>query len=203
MAFADLVGYSALTFAHGDAEALRVATTMVSIARASLVEDARLVKTLGDGVLVAGPCPAVARSAVALAMGAREIAGFPMMRIGVDFGDVLELEGDLYGATVNVASRLCAAARPGQIVCSARAAAGLNAFKLSPLGSFRLKHVLRPMEVFELLCGVAAAEMLDPVCRMPVDWVSLHRAHEGTSYRFCSETCAAAFDAAPELYTGA
>ena len=56
--FADLVGFAALAERHGDETAADVATLLAAVA-AQLAEDhdARLVKSLGDAVMIHSPCP--------------------------------------------------------------------------------------------------------------------------------------------------
>ncbi|WP_157250548.1 adenylate/guanylate cyclase domain-containing protein [Nonomuraea typhae] len=80
---------------------------------------ARLVKTLGDEVLFTAPTPLVAAE-VALELVAAE-----ELRIGMAYGPVLPMMGDVFGTTVNLAARLTAIARPGTIVVDAGLAAEL------------------------------------------------------------------------------
>ncbi|GGO81155.1 adenylate/guanylate cyclase domain-containing protein [Nonomuraea cavernae] len=71
---------------------------------------ARLVKTLGDEVLFTAPTPAQA-AAIAL-----DLVEADELRIGIAYGPVLPLLGDVFGTTVNLAARLTSIARPGAIV---------------------------------------------------------------------------------------
>ncbi|WP_113703456.1 adenylate/guanylate cyclase domain-containing protein [Nonomuraea lactucae] len=80
---------------------------------------ARLVKTLGDEVLFAAPTPA---QAAAIALDLLEGGD---LRIGMAYGPVLPMMGDVYGTTVNLAARLTAIARPGTIVVDSGLAEGL------------------------------------------------------------------------------
>ncbi|WP_235994121.1 adenylate/guanylate cyclase domain-containing protein [Nonomuraea montanisoli] len=81
---------------------------------------ARLVKTLGDEVLFTAPTPAGA-AAIAL-----DLAGTAELRIGLAYGPVVPMMGDVYGTTVNLAARLTAVARPGTIVVDSGMAEGLT-----------------------------------------------------------------------------
>src|SRR5271166_1550137 len=58
--FIDLAGFTALTEAHGDLDAADMATRFADIAREALRGGDRLVKTIGDGVLVTSPTPSTA-----------------------------------------------------------------------------------------------------------------------------------------------
>jgi adenylate cyclase len=80
----------------------------------------RLVKTLGDEVLFTAHTPA---DAAAIALDLVEAAD---LRIGLAYGPVLPIMGDVYGTTVNLAARLTAIARPGTILVDAELAEGLN-----------------------------------------------------------------------------
>ncbi|MEV4890011.1 adenylate cyclase regulatory domain-containing protein [Nonomuraea sp. NPDC055795] len=80
---------------------------------------ARLVKTLGDEVLFSAP------SAVVAARIALELVEADELRIGLAYGPVLQMMGDVFGTTVNLAARLTAIARPGTIVVDAGLAAEL------------------------------------------------------------------------------
>lgn len=84
---------------------------------------ARLVKTLGDEVLFTAPTPGQA-AAVALELVGEE------MRVGMAYGPVLPMMGDVFGTTVNLAARLTALARPGAIVVDAALAEALDAFQV-------------------------------------------------------------------------
>lgn len=82
---------------------------------------ARMVKTLGDEVLFTAPTPEQA-AAIALELIGEE------MRIGLAYGPVLPMMGDVFGTTVNLAARLTAIARPGTIVVDAGLADLLDGF---------------------------------------------------------------------------
>ncbi|MFI6320505.1 adenylate/guanylate cyclase domain-containing protein [Nonomuraea sp. NPDC050556] len=84
---------------------------------------ARLVKTLGDEVLFTAPTPEQA-AAIALELVGEE------MRVGMAYGPVLPMMGDVFGTTVNLAARLTALARPGTIVVDAALAEALDAFEV-------------------------------------------------------------------------
>lgn len=71
---------------------------------------ARLVKTLGDEVLFTAP---TAEQAAEIAL---ELVETGELRIGMAYGPVLPMMGDIFGTTVNLAARLTAIARPGTIV---------------------------------------------------------------------------------------
>jgi class 3 adenylate cyclase len=115
--FADLAGFTALTEAHGDAEAIEIATEFAAQVRTLLPEHhAEEVKTIGDEVMIR-----VAEPADAVRLGiriAKELAahGKPPVRVGMHSGPALRRDGDWFGATVNLASRVAEAAHPGEVL---------------------------------------------------------------------------------------
>ncbi|HJU86039.1 MAG TPA: adenylate/guanylate cyclase domain-containing protein, partial [Gemmatimonadota bacterium] len=125
MWFADVVGYSRL-MSENEGQAVAVVRLLQAVCR-EIVPKAggRIIKFLGDGALAEFPSTDNAvRAAIAVrqAFADRSQAGrhgARDLRIGVHVGDVVAGEdGDLYGDGVNVASRLQAAAEPGQVLVS-------------------------------------------------------------------------------------
>ncbi|MFA9270846.1 MAG: adenylate/guanylate cyclase domain-containing protein, partial [Baekduiaceae bacterium] len=124
--FADLVGYTALTAAHGDERAADVATRFHTEVRRLLPAGAgpAEVKTLGDGLMIrlTDPVDAV-RLGVAITEAVDDLTDVPAVRVGIHTGPAVHRNGDWYGTTVNVASRLCDAAADGEVLVSEDTAA--------------------------------------------------------------------------------
>ncbi|MEZ5117198.1 MAG: adenylate/guanylate cyclase domain-containing protein [Candidatus Nanopelagicales bacterium] len=126
--FADLVGFTRLSrqLESEDLAALveRFEATSSDVVAAT---GARLVKTLGDEVLfVAEAPPQAAETAVSLHETLSRHPDIPQLRVGLATGDVLERMGDVFGSTVNLASRLTAQARPGSTLVDSTCATGLE-----------------------------------------------------------------------------
>lgn len=208
--FADLAGFTALTEAHGDAEAANLAGSFYELARSALRGDARLVKTIGDAVMIVGREPAdVAQTAVCLVQAVEAAPDFPALRVGLHAGPVIERDGDYFGSAVNLAARIAAYAHAGQILCSAAAARALRdsgSFREHRLGKVHFKNILEPVEVVQLDletgAHAASGNAFDPVCRMRVDPDSApaRLPFGDRTYVFCSLACARAFALAPEAY---
>ncbi|MBI3201143.1 MAG: YHS domain-containing protein [Myxococcales bacterium] len=206
IAFADLAGFTALTEAHGDEDAADLAGAFYAMAKRCLVGETRLVKPIGDAVLLAGAsADDTLTSVLGLAFSVEHQADFPGLRTGAHFGSVVEREGDVFGSTVNVAARVAAHARSGQILCTRalREALGKDCAQFLPIGPVRLKNVIEPIELFELVaCRSPSTDRdLDPVCRMRLPpgsawWLE----HQGRIVRFCSARCRETFAAAPERF---
>jgi adenylate cyclase len=116
IAFADLAGYTRLTEEAGEEEALDVVERFVENVQASLPADARVIKTIGDAVMIVSPDPS---ALVDWAVGFQELQEErPLPRIGLHCGPALYRDGDYYGRSVNLASRVGARAAGGEVLCT-------------------------------------------------------------------------------------
>lgn len=204
---ADLAGYTALTEAHGGGGAARTVARYVTLAEAALPPGVRLVERAGDALLVAGPAPAgVVLAGVRLRDAAEREPLFPEVRMGVDCGEAIERDGGYFGSPLNVAARVAAHARPGQVLCTARVAAvpppaGLAYRELGPV---RLRNVAAPVTLFEVVDPERAEDDLevDPVCRMRIRATDApaHLPYGGRAWHFCSFDCARTFADDPHHY---
>lgn len=119
MCFFDITGYTRLTDERGDEAAAAVAAQLSRLVqRTSVRHGGRPVKWLGDGVMFwfRDPGPGVI-AALDMAEGVTE-AGLPPAHVGLHAGPVVFQDGDYYGQTVNVASRIAEYARPGEVLVS-------------------------------------------------------------------------------------
>ena len=86
----------------------------------------RLVKTIGDAVMLTSPTPApLVRTALALVEATdaeSEDGAFPQVRVGVALGPAVARGGDVFGRAVNLASRVTTIARAGSVLATARGA---------------------------------------------------------------------------------
>jgi class 3 adenylate cyclase len=126
---ADVVGYSRLMEADEEGTLRRVQSDLRDLFEPKIAEhDGRLIKTTGDGLLAEFQSVVEAvRCAIEVQRGATErSASFPeaqriRFRIGINLGDIIVEEGDIYGDGVNVAARLESLAEPGGILMSGTA----------------------------------------------------------------------------------
>jgi adenylate cyclase len=137
--FADLVSFTRLSRSLSEEELAK----LVSVFEANAADTVafgggRLIKTLGDEIMFAADsAPRAARIALDLMASMRRTPAVPELRIGVAYGHVVQRNGDVYGTTVNLASRLTVLAEPDTIVVDpdlADALAGDESFDLRPLG---------------------------------------------------------------------
>jgi adenylate cyclase len=114
IAFADLAGYTRFTEEEGEEEALLSVERFVEGVTNTLPEDARVVKTIGDGVMVVGQD---IRALVDWAVGFTSLFDErPEPRIGVHWGTTLYRDGDYFGRDVNLTARVVARARGGEVL---------------------------------------------------------------------------------------
>jgi adenylate cyclase len=151
--FADLVGFTAFTAAEGDERATRMALTFHERVRAELEAHAAVeIKTMGDGVMLRCDCPLLAlRLAVRIVEEIGGSDGLLPIRAGVSTGPAIGADGDWYGATVNLAARLCDAAREGEtLTCETTHATahGLDGVELTGQGRLALKNLPAPVPAF-------------------------------------------------------
>jgi adenylate cyclase len=148
--FADLAGYARLTTERGDEVALGAVERFVQVVEQTLPADARVIKMLGDEVMVVGSdAPALCAWAVELPSAVAE--GDPLPRIGVHHGDALYRDGDYFGRDVNLAARVVARAAGGEVLVTRAVvdvAESLDGLAFERIGAVRLKGFTEPTELF-------------------------------------------------------
>jgi adenylate cyclase len=158
---ADVAGYSRLIGADEEGTLERLKAHRRELIDRKIAEhQGRIVKTTGDGLLVefASPVKAV-RCAIDVQRGMVDRnADVPPehrieFRIGINLGDVIVEEGDIYGDGVNVAARLEGIAEPGAVYIS-RAVRDFvrdqSEIVLEDLGERPLKNIAKPVRVFRI-----------------------------------------------------
>src|SRR5271169_6614663 len=158
---ADVAGYSRLIEADEEGTLNRLKAIRAEVIDPKIAEHrGRIVKTTGDGLLVefasvvdALRCAAEIQSAMAesnaLPPSDRRIA----FRIGINVGDIVVEDADIFGDGVNVAARLEGLAEAGSICISARVqedAAGRLDLAFEDMGEQALKNIARPVRVYRV-----------------------------------------------------
>jgi adenylate cyclase len=158
---ADVAGYSRLIGADEGGTLERLRALRRELLDPKIAEHrGRLVKTTGDGLLIEfasvvdALCCAVE---VQHEMAGRNAIAQPdnriEFRVGINVGDILVEDGDIFGDGVNVAARLEALAEPGGICVAARVqedAAGKLDLAFDDLGEQQLKNIVRPVRVYRV-----------------------------------------------------
>jgi adenylate cyclase len=205
-AFVDMAGFTALTEAQGDEDAADVATMFAEITRAALGPGDRLVKTIGDAVLVTSKNAAAGLALIErLLTEAAAEPRLPTLRAGLHHGDAVEREGDVFGAAVNLAARVAAEAHPAEVLGTepiAEAARDMG-IPVIDIGEVALKNVRHTTFLYSMALMLGTMDTpIDPVCRTPIDrrTAAGRLRYMNREYWFCSLTCAAAFASNPEWH---
>jgi adenylate cyclase len=150
IAFADIAGYARLTVERGDEAALSTVERFVEAVALTLPVDARVIKMLGDEVMVVGS-DAAALTGWAVQLQARIAPDEPRARIGIHYGEALYRDGDYFGREVNQAARVVARAGGGEVLVTrpvVEMAAGVDGLEFDRIGEVRLKGFSEPTELF-------------------------------------------------------
>jgi len=156
----DVAGYSRLMGEDEQGTLHRLTEHRTFIDPIGREHGGRIVKTTGDGVLVEFPSvvEAVGFALRCQAVMATRNADIPddekmQFRIGINLGDVLVQDGDIFGDGVNVAARIEALAEPGGI-CVSRAARDQIRDRMDldfdDMGEVEVKNIARPVRVFRV-----------------------------------------------------
>ena len=149
VAFADLAGYARFTEEEGDEQALSLVERFMEGVTDTLPDDARVIKTIGDEVMVVG---SDIRALVDWAVGFVGLfAERPEPRIGVHWGTSIYRDGDYYGREINLASRVVARARGGEVLVSdavTDAVEGAAHLSFEPIGQVKLKGFDEPRRLY-------------------------------------------------------
>jgi adenylate cyclase len=119
IAFLDLTGYTALTEERGDEAGADLADRLATLVQeAAQPHGGNPVKWLGDGVMFYFDDPSAAVVTGLDLVERTPVAVDVRARVGINAGNVIFREGDYFGRTVNVASRIADYARPGEVLVS-------------------------------------------------------------------------------------
>lgn len=159
---ADMVGYSRLMEADETGTLARLKTHRVELIDPAIAKNkGRIIKTAGDGMLVEfhSVTEAVQCAVEVQRRMARRNADVPasrwiQFRIGINLGDVILEDDDIFGDGVNVAARLQAMAEPGGICVSAAVRDQVGDrldVTFEDLGEQAVKNIARPIRAFAIV----------------------------------------------------
>jgi adenylate cyclase len=156
--FTDLVGFTEFTATRGDEDALAVLGAQERIVTDALPDGARVVKELGDGLLLFLPDAASAVAACLAILDAFDQAAaddvMPLwVRAGVHWGRPARRGQDLVGHDVNIAARIVDIAAPGELLCSGPMRsldADDGTVEFVELGPVVMKGIPDPIELYRV-----------------------------------------------------
>jgi adenylate cyclase len=207
-AFVDLAGFTAVTEAHGDVEAVSIVRKFRGRALDVLGRGDELVKTIGDAVMLRFPTPEAAVVALRRLLQHELVVQDAVLlpRAGAHHGSAVLVERDYYGAAVNLAARVAGQAQGGQLLVTAHVAMAANQLGaiITHVGSISLRNVSETIDVYDVRVSDSDQTVVtDPVCQMRVpttgdaaivlDW-------SGRRFHFCGLPCVSRFAANPDRY---
>jgi adenylate cyclase len=150
VAFADLVGFTELGETIPSEELGSVAGRLSRLAEEVVEPPARVVKEIGDAVMLVAPEPAdLVEATLRLVEGSDGAEGLPAIRAGIAFGPAVNRWGDWYGSTVNLASRLTERARPASVLATETVRdAAADRYEWSYAGEKKLKGLAAPLKTY-------------------------------------------------------
>ncbi len=152
--FTDIESSTALTQRLGDAEAQRLLRAHNAIVRDALRRHGgREIKHTGDGIMATfGSASGAMECAIAVQRAAAQRPELPRVRIGLNAGEPIVEEGDLFGTTVQLARRICDQAPPGEVLVSdvVRQLVAGKGFLVADAGVVALKGFDEPVRLFAL-----------------------------------------------------
>lgn len=118
VAFADLVGFTKLGEQIPPEDLGAIARRLLELATEAARPPVRLVKAIGDAVMLVSPDAGALLDVALDLVSSAETEGedYPRLRAGLATGAALHRAGDWYGSPVNLASRVTSIARPGSVV---------------------------------------------------------------------------------------
>lgn len=147
--FADLVGFTRLGGQMEIEELGGVADRLGELANGVARPPVRLIKTIGDAAMFVSPEPGPLVDAALSLVQAAERSDLPALRAGIALGPAAQRAGDYFGHSVNLASRVTGAARPGSVLCTREVRnAAADRFDWSAAGRFRLKGLAEPQPLY-------------------------------------------------------
>jgi adenylate cyclase len=188
--FIDVESFTKLAETEGDQVAMDTMTRLDSIVRAlSLQHDGKVVKHIGDALMLAFRRPAAAVAfAGELHEAARRDPSIPGLRVGMHSGPAIYRGGDYLGTTVNLASRVASTATARETVLTEAVAAKLgDGASVEPVGVRMLRGAEQPVQLYRL---AHRDERRDPACGRTVEAPPAARlGHGEEELWFCSEKC--------------
>jgi adenylate cyclase len=151
--FVDLSGFTRMTEERGDETAVRTAASLQRLADATAARHGgRLVKLLGDGAMLRFPEPLVGVDAALELVETMSGEGALAAHAGIHAGPVIERDLDVFGRTVNLASRIADVAQPGEVLASDAVASEAQdgSYGFEPLEDANLKGIPEPVPLFRV-----------------------------------------------------
>lgn len=173
--FTDLVGFTEFTATSGDDAAVALLANQERVVRSLLPADARIVKELGDGLMLHFTDGCAAITTMLAVLDAFDAAGdadeLPLwVRVGGHWGAPTRRGSDLVGHDANVAARIVDVASPGELLVSdaLRLAGDHPDAEFDELGPVMMKGLLDPISLYRVeRCRTGAEPTAGALARRP------------------------------------
>jgi len=173
--------------------------------RTALHGEAQIIQQIGDQIVLLADNLIDALETIRKLKGLAEAGHcFLSIHAGMHYGPVFIENDNLFGSTINIASRLMNLAEQGQILCSSAIIDRIEhtTYNFRNMGKVSLKNVLNDVVVYELITANERQLTIDPVCRMQIDpgMGSIQYRYNDQEYHFCSTGCLRLFISNPGAF---
>lgn len=207
--FIDIAGYTALTDVHGAHSAADLVQEFGALVNSNVEGHGQVHELIGDCAFIVYPNPVAAiQSCAAIYRKVGQLREFPVLRTGLHHGSALFKNGRYFGTTINLAARVAAQAKGGEVLATGAVVELLrdhhvDEIEIIHIGHVTLKNIPKATDLYTLrLSNVMHEYVIDPVCQMQVDkWQAIGSIrHQEQTYWFCSLECVQRFTNCPDDY---
>jgi class 3 adenylate cyclase len=151
ISFLDVGGYTRLSEESPDDKAADLAAGLTRVVwNSAYARGGRPVKFLGEGVMLHFPDPSKAVLAALDIIAELDRSDMPAARVGINAGPVVFRDGDYFGRTVNLASKITEYARPREVLVSQEVVRETeDGVRFEPIGNIALRGLLEPVPLFK------------------------------------------------------
>ena len=155
ISFLDVGGYTRLPEEGPDEKAADLAAGLTRVVwNSSYARGGRPVKFLGEGVMFHFPDPRQAVLSALDIIDELDRSDMPAARVGINAGPVVFRDGDYFGRTVNLASKITEYARPREVLVSQDVVRETeDGIRFEPVGNIALRGLLEPVPLFRARVG--------------------------------------------------
>ena len=165
----------------------------MQIVNQSLVGDCCVHQYTGDEVVItSASADYLASTATMMLHHSHDEEYFLQVHGGLHYGKILRKNNNLFGTTINFASRIAGKAQAGKFWCSAdftKAISDPSLVEFECKGMYELKNLSDKSELFELKIDPRKKIYIDPVCRMVIHDLEKAHTHPEEQVYFCSGEC--------------
>lgn len=150
--FCDLKDFTRYAEIEGDRAAIAAIDRFFDVISRERGDSGRLIKSLGDGAMLAYPGPSAAVGAGGRIITAMKTDALPGVHASVHYGVAVAREGDYFGSAVNLAARLLALGGRDELITTGVVVDATGSeFSWEPMGEKSIRGVAEPIPIYRLL----------------------------------------------------